>query len=139
MDDSIGHGTLVQRSADGLSTGVFSSVGKVRDIGVPAVARDVEDVTHMESPENWREYIGSTKDGGQLDLDITFDPGSAEMVAMYTDLNTNTPGYYKLVFPDATEYGFSGLVVDIAPTAPVSGKMAANVSVKVSGKPGWIA
>ncbi len=138
-DESIGHGTQFQRSDDGTSGGTFASVGRVRDVTPPALARDAIETTDMESPERWREFIGGLKDGGEVSFEITFDPGSAETTAFMSDINTNTAGYYKLVFPDASEWGFAALMTGFEPGVPVGDKMTATVTFKVTGKPGWIA
>lgn len=137
--DRIGHGTQFHRSDDGTSGGTFASVGRVRDVTPPELSRDAVQSTDMESLERWHEYIGGMKDGGETSFLMTFDPGSAELTAFMTDLNTNTAGYYKIVFPDASEWGFAALLTNVAPEAPIEGLMAATFTFKVSGKPGWIA
>lgn len=136
--DRIGHGTQVQRSDDGTSGGVFSTVGAVRDVVPPALSREAVETTDMDSEDRWHEYIGGMKDGGEFSFEMTFDPGSAETTAFMSDLNTDTAGYYKIVFPDTSEWGFSGLLTGFDPQTPMADKMVATVKFKVSGKPGWI-
>ena len=46
---------------------------------------------------------------------------------------------YNGEVPDATEWVFSGLVTAISPETPVEEKMEASVTIKLSGKPGFIA
>lgn len=137
--DRIGHGTVIQRSSDGTASGTFSSVGRVRDVVPPALSRQAVESSDMESTERWMEYIGGMKDGGEMSFEITFDPGSAELTAFMSDLNTDAPGYYKIVFPDASAWGFSALLTGFEPQTPVQEKMVASVTFKLSGKPGWIA
>lgn len=137
--DRIGHGTKLQRSDDGTANGNFASVGTIRDITPPSVTRDAVQSTHQESLERWHEFIGGMKDGGELEFAMTFDPASAETIAFLNDLNANTTGFYKVVYPDATEWGFSGLVTAISPETPVEEKMEASVTIKLSGKPGFVA
>ena len=137
--DRIGHGTRLQRSDDGTSGGTFASVGSIRDVVPPPLSRDAVESTDMDSPERWNEYIGGMKDAGELSFDMTFDPGSSEHTAFMTDLNTDEAGYYKLIFPDSSEWGFSALLTGYEPDVPIKEKMTANVTFKLSGKPGWIA
>lgn len=138
-EERIGHGTQFHRSSDGTSGGTFAKVGRVRDLTPPALSRDPVESTDMESEDRWREFIGGLKDGGELNFEITFDPGSTETTDFMSDLNTDEPGYYKIIFPSADEWGFSALMTGFEPTTPVGEKMTASVTFKVSGKPGWIA
>jgi len=136
--DRIGHGSKIERSSDGTSSGTFSEVGTIRDFTPPSVSRDSVETTHMGSPDRWRTFMGGLKDAAELQFEITFDPSSSEIDALYTDLNTDTEGYYKVTFPDDDEFGFAGLVTEISPSSPVDDKMVADVTIKLSGKPGWI-
>lgn len=138
-EESIGHGTRIMRSADRTSAGARTTVGRVRDVTPPAVARDPVETTDMESPDRWREYIGGGKDAGELSFEITFDPGSAETTQFMGDLNDDEANYYFIVFPDASEWGFLALLTGFEPGVPVLDKMTATVTYKLSGKPGWIA
>lgn len=136
---SIGHGSLFERSSNGLSTGVFSTVGEVLDIAPPSMTRDVVDATHMQSPERWREYIAGLKDGGEVSVEVNFVPGNAATTAALADLNTDTPGYYKITFPDDTEWGFAAFMTGIEPGDPLDDKMTATFTFKLTGKPAFVA
>jgi predicted secreted protein len=138
-EDRIGHGTKVYRTADGTSAGVRGHVGRIRDVTPPNLSRDAVESTDMESEEKWEEFIGGIKRSGELTFEMTFDPGSAEVIAFLAELNTDTAGYYILVFPDTTEWGFGALLTGYEPTTPVADKMSASVTFKLSGKPGFIA
>jgi predicted secreted protein len=138
-DDAIGHGTIVKRSQDGTINGTFLTVGRVRDVTPPPLSRDTVETTDMESEDRWEEFIGGIKRSGELSFDITFDPGSAETAEFTGDLNNDDPRYYSLTFPDATEWKFKALLTGFEPTVPVADKMAATVTYKLSGKPGFIA
>jgi predicted secreted protein len=137
--DRIGHSTKVMRSDDRTSSGTFSTVGAVRDITPPKLARDAVETTDMESPERWKEYIGGMKDGGEFSFEMTFDPASAETTAFMTDLNTDLTGYYKFIFPDLSEWGCAALMTGFEPSVPIADKMSATITFRLTGKPGWIA
>lgn len=137
--DRIGHGTQVQRSSDGTSSGTFATIGAVRDVVPPALSRDAIESTDNESEDRWHTYIGGMKDGGEFSVEMTFDPGSTETAAFIADLNTDTAGYYRIVFPDTTTWGFGALLTGFEPQAPMADKMVATVTWKISGKPGFVA
>lgn len=138
-EESIGHGTKLYRTADATAGGTRQHVGRIRDVTPPALSRDPVETTDMESVDRWREYIGGGKDAGELSFEMTFDPGSTEVTAFMGELNTDTAGYYILVFPDGSEWGFTALLTGYEPGVPVLDKMTASITFKLSGKPGWIA
>lgn len=138
-EERIGHGTKIYRTADRTSAGTRISVGRVRDVTPPNVSRDVVETTDMESPDKWEEYIGGIRRSGEVSFDITFDPGSTETTAFLTDLASDAPGYYIIVFPDNTEWGFAALITGFDPTSPVADRMNASVTFKLTGKPGFMA
>ncbi len=139
MEAAIGHGSRVLRSNDGTAGGTFADVGELYDIEPPGITRDPVEKTHMLSPERWREFIGGMKDGGELSFNMVFDPDAPETTAMELDLNTNIAGFYKIIYPDSDEWAFSALLTNFQATVPVEDKMMAEVTFKLSGKPGWIA
>ena len=138
-DPAIGFDIDFHRSSDGTSGGTFATVGQVLDLTPPNVSRDTVEVTHSKSTERWREFIGGLKDAGEASLEINFDPADATTTAFLNDINTDTAGYYKIVFPDATEWGFAALATNFDPGAPIDDKMTGTFTVKLTGKPGFIA
>ena len=140
-DTVIGHGAALQRSSDGTSGGVFSSVGEIIDLTPPGMSRDAVEVTHMASTEKWREFKGGLKDGGEVSFDMNFDPGDAATTAFLSDLNTDTAGYYKIIFPDdgATEWGFAAIATGYEPQNPIDDRMVATFTMKLTGKPTYVA
>ena len=136
---AIGHNSTFQRSGDGTSGGVFEAVAEVTSITPPSLARETVDVTDFASAERWREFIGALKDGGEVTLEVNFDPDSSDTTNWLADLNADTAGYYKIVFPDATEWGFAALMTGFEAGVPLEDKMTASVTYKLTGKPAFIA
>ncbi|MEM7301918.1 MAG: phage tail tube protein [Pseudomonadota bacterium] len=128
-----------ERSDDATAGGTFAAVGNVMEASPPSVSRDTVETTHSKSTEAWREFIGGLKDAGEASVTLQYDPGASAIASLYSDLNTDTPGYYKLIFPDATEWGLPALVTGIEPGTPIDNLMTVVVTFKVTGKPGWIA
>ncbi len=139
VDAAIGHSADFQRSSDGTSGGTFATVGQIIDLTPPSISRDAIETTHMASTERWREFIGGLKDGGEGSVEINFDPGDATTAAFLLDLNTDTAGYYKIVFPDATDWGFAAIATGFEPGVPLDDRMTGSFTVKLTGKPGFIA
>lgn len=135
---SIGHGSAFKRSSNGTSGGTFTAVAGVKRIGPPSLSKNTHDVTDMDSPERWMEFISGLKDGGEVSLDVEFDPDGTDVTNWLADINSDTAGYYQVVFPDATSWGFSAHMTGLEADDPHDDVMTASVTYKLSGKPGFI-
>ena len=139
MTADIGHSTQMQRSDDGTSGGSFASVGSIREITPPALSRDSVDVTAMDSADAFRQFIPGLKDPGEMSVVLEFDPSEAVQTSWESDFNSSAIGYYKIIFPDSTEWGFTAFVTAYEPETPIDGEMRVTVTLKLTGKPGFIA
>lgn len=135
---AIGYGSSLERSSDGTSSGVFSSVGEVLSISLPSLSKDTVDATHMESADAFREYIPGLKDGGEVSVEVNLVPGSATTTAALADFASDVVGYYKIIFPDDTEWAFAAICTGFEGEAPLDDKMTATFTYKVTGKPAFI-
>ncbi|HAF38068.1 MAG TPA: outer capsid protein Hoc [Gammaproteobacteria bacterium] len=136
---AIGHGSAFKRSSDGTSGGSMVAVAGVTGISGPGLARDTIDVTDMDSTERWREFIGGLKDGGEVTIECEFDPNGTDVTNWLADINTDTDGYYQVVFPDTTAWGFDGFMTALDVDDPHDDKMSCSATYKLSGKPAFIA
>jgi len=130
-------GTLLQRG-DGADPENFTPIAEVLDIKPPALSADTEEVTHQGSPDGWKEYIVTLLDGGEVSFDINFIPTDTTHNAaagLLADYSARTKRNWKVVFPDGTAWQFAAYVTGFEPDAPVGGKLAASVTLKVTGKP----
>lgn len=137
-DAAIGHGSDFLRSDDATSGGTFATIGNVISLTPPNAVRETPAATTLQSTERWREYIGGMKEAGEATAELDLDPNDASLATLYSDLNTNTAGYYKITFPDSTAWGFAGLISSIAPGEIGEERMTVSVTFKLTGKPGWI-
>lgn len=135
---AIGHGSKFMRSSDGTAGGTFTFVAEPKSISGPGLSRDTVDVTHMNSPDRWREFIAGLRDAGEVTVECSFDPDGTDVTNWLADFSSDTPGYYKIVFPDATEWGFPALITSFETSDPNDGEMTASVTYKITGKPSFI-
>lgn len=119
----------------------YAAIGQIHNIGGPGVSRNPIDVTTHDSTDQWMEFIKGLKDGGELTFDITYDPalGSHDAsTGLLSDFDEDTviPNW-RVTFPDAgtTQWAFPGFLTGFEPGMPIDNKLAASVSVKISGKP----
>ncbi len=126
-------GTQLQRG-NGAGPEVFTAIANVTDITPPALERETIDVTTHGSPDQWREHIGGLKDGGEVSIDINYDPRVHD--TLVADLDDPNPRSYKVVWPGTLgDWAFKAILKGFEPEAPHDDKLAASCTFKVSGKP----
>lgn len=117
---------------NGETPGEYATVAEVSSAGVLSVSAETFDTTSHDSPEGYREHVGGLKDGGDLSVEVNFDPA---LHASLMDLLGVTRAM-KIILPpgaDDAEIDFDGIITEISGTAPVDDKLAATLTVKVSG------
>lgn len=58
------------------TSGNYTVVADVRDISGPSISRATIDVSHFDSPDNWREFIYGMNDGGDISFEINWNPAN---------------------------------------------------------------
>ncbi|MFA5162091.1 MAG: phage tail tube protein [Elusimicrobiales bacterium] len=137
MSEAIsGFGTKL-KMGDGASPEVFSDIAAVSKVGGPGVSLDTIDVTADDSPGGYKEYAAGLLDAGEIKLELNFLPANASQTGLLTALTSRAAKNFKLVFPDTanTTWSFSAFVTNFEPDAPVDGKLAASVTLKITGQP----
>ncbi|MGK7653150.1 phage tail tube protein [Roseovarius sp. B08] len=134
-DGMIGFGTELHRSSDSGAT--YNDTGmEVKEISPPNMSKDTVDVTHMKSPNRFREFIASLRDGGEFSLVVNYvtgdDTGIADLMA---DFASDDAGYYKIVFPDTTEWEFRAHVTEPEFGVPLEEEIEVTFTGKVTGEP----
>lgn len=122
---------------DGGGPEVFTTIAQVRDITGPGLSLDTLDVTTHDSADAWREFVGGLKDGGEVSMELVYDPDSVTQTALRVDLDARVVRNFKLIFPDATSttWSFAATVTQLEPSAPVEDELTASVTLKVTGEP----
>lgn len=129
-----GFGAQLKRG-DGADPEVFTAIGNSTNIEGPGIERETIDVTAHDSTEAWREFLGGLKDGGEVSVDLNYDPAKHD--TLVADFDDDAPRNYQLVFPDSasTTWSFQAILTEFNPEAPHDDKLAASLTFKVSGKP----
>ncbi|MFI6105845.1 phage tail tube protein [Streptomyces sp. NPDC051310] len=126
-------GTQLQRG-DGAGSEVFTAIAAVTNITPPGIERETYDVTAHDSADGWREHIGGLKDGGEVSIDINYDPREHDVLV--ADFDDTEPRNYKIVWPGSLgSWAFAAILTAFEPEAPHDEKLAASLTFKVSGKP----
>lgn len=126
-----GFGVTAEYLATGPST--YATIGELVNVSPPSPTRETIDVTHHGSPDGYREYIGSLKDGGEATLFFNYTEDGYVILQTIFDAGSET---IRLTFP-----GSATLIFTMIPTGiplddvEVDGKMAMSMPMKVTGKP----
>lgn len=112
----IGHGSTVD-------FGTFTA--EITSIAISSEKEEL-DVTHMESPDERREFIGGLLDPGELTLELNFDPDEVDPMTLGDNpiqVNWKTGAVWS--WPKATCTGYEV-------NAPVGEQMTATATFKLS-------
>lgn len=135
-DATIGHGLQFQRG-DGAESEVFTTVAEVTNLSGPGMSRDTVDVTHMGTPDAFREFIAGLADPGEITLDVNFLPADSSHGDMLNDFNNRVVRNYRLIWPHTgnPQWQITGVMTGFETTAPIDDKISATFTIKVTERP----
>ncbi|MEE1835760.1 phage tail tube protein [Streptomyces sp. SP17KL33] len=127
-------GIALKRGDGATPTEVFTTIGNVTSVSGPEIERETYDVTAHDSVDGWREFVGGLKDGGEVSLELNYDPRIHD--ELVEDFEDTAPRNYKLTFPGTLgEWAIKLILTGFSQEAPVDDKLSAELTFKVSGKP----
>ena len=127
---SIGNGV------DGGST-TYTRVGfEITSITSPGITREAIDATHLESPDDFREFIPGLMDTDPATIAFNYNADAAD--PLYAAMMAGK-GDFRITFPNGVKLDFSGIAQSWKPGDPSTTTMAGEFTVKPSGKPTLIA
>lgn len=132
----IGYGSLLKRG-DAASPEAFTTIAEVTSIGEFGSERGLLDVTNLDSPDTFMEYLLAMKDGVELSVQANFLPTNATQnyaAGLIKDHNDGTRRNFQLVLPSSFgTFSFTGLVrswkANVAPNAAIQ----ATFTIKITG------
>lgn len=119
-------------------TGAFNKIAEVKSITGPELSLNAVDVTHQNSPNAFKEFIGGLRDGGEITIEGNFYPGDTNgQKGLYDDLVAATVQDFRITFPAATGtvWTFKGLVTKFGTGAPLDDALSFSVSIKITAMP----
>lgn len=127
-----GVGTEFRRYNSG--SGYWENVSEILSYDGPNKKRDVIDVTNMDSPGGYREFIGGFRDGGEVKIPMNFTRDGYDL--LNDDFESNTKQTYEIALPDAdnTTFSFLGLVTALDLKMSTDKQITADCTLKVSGQ-----
>lgn len=121
------HGTIIQRNGE--------DIAELRDIIPPPLSRKPIETTTQNSSDD--SYVVGIRRKGELGFLVNFLPGDDPTHDSATGLikawNDGSKDRYNILYPDGSDWMFSGFVAGIAPKAGVDDVLSAQISVRPSG------
>lgn len=119
----------------GASPEVWSELEHVTSIPGPNETSDDIDVTHLRSPGEYREFIPSFKDGGELALALNFLPAATNQVSLRTEFQASPRLKYtrRIFYPDGSYDTFDAYVKGVGRAAQVGDKLVQNFTLRITG------
>jgi hypothetical protein len=143
----IGKKNLFQLFDTSVSPAAWVTVAEVGNITPPSFARDTQDATHTESPDNYREFISGLRDAGEISVELGFVPDSNTTDLILASLNSDDLQQVRVLFADGVQTGnpppcsrfeASGFITGFPIEAPMDAPMSATITFKISGKPTFV-
>jgi len=139
MPDSaalLGYGSIFQIVSDS-SPDLYVELAEIKSITPPSVEVDTVEVTHMQSPNRFREYISGLQDGGEASFEMNFIPGSTSDDRIFELLNlgvgVSRRRACRISYPNGVTWSFNAEVTGYEPDVPFDDAMTATVTLKVTG------
>lgn len=138
----LGYGTVLERLTNATSPQVWQRIAERINLSGPSMSRDTPDVTHMDSPGGWREFIPGLKDGGEIQIEgnlVPEDPSQNADTGLLNEFESDVRGHWRLVFPlsgsPPVVWEFDAIMSGFETDIPVDDKMTFTATLKISGKP----
>ena len=127
---AIGNGT------GGSSTSYADVAVEVTNVVVPNLKRAANDATHLNSPEDYEEYIGGRKGMDPTTIEFNYTPDAAD--AIYTHWQIGS-GDYQFTYRNGVRIQFSGVPTNWKPGDGSEETMKGSLTIQPSGPPTLLA
>lgn len=131
-EGTLGHGTLLYRSTDGVTWG--TAIAQILDISTPkGVADDVEVTTH-QTTNRARAYIAGLISYGQVPLKVLYKADDSSHGQLWTDFKAGTVLHWKVEVPfsPVENWTFEGYVKSFETSTPIDNRIEADIQITVT-------
>jgi predicted secreted protein len=116
-----------------------NAIAELTSIGGLSLSADTIDVTTLDSPTGYRDFMQGLKDGGEVSVEGFFNPDDTNgQIALYNSFDAGTMLAYSMIFPASlnnVEWDFNAIVTAIETEASLEDAVPFKATLKVSGKP----
>ncbi len=116
------------------SEGEQVTVGRLTSVGEIAPDSEELDVTTLDSPDGYREYMQGFRDAGEVEISGFHDKGDAGQAALRSAYESGKTGQVEICFPDETRVSFTAFVKShTVGAAEVDGAVGFGATLRISG------
>jgi hypothetical protein len=132
------YGSTIEWSDDGVT---FAAIPNCKSVVIPEVAKDFREVTNLDSPNGFREYVPSLKDGGELTLEAYYSKELYAAAAIKDSAGTLVT--FRVTLPADTDqstgdtFTFAGYITPSLPSGDIEGDLMLNIVIRTSGGVSW--
>ena len=116
-------------------------IADLAPVGGPELGRDAIDVSTMDSPNKFREFIPGMLDAGEVTMDINYDGTAAGTGNFLSQQLTQTAQAITVSFGEGTNtatsssWVCSGFMTGLGHAIPHDDKVTQSVTIKLTGEP----
>lgn len=126
-----GFGATVEYLATDPTT--YATIGELVAVTPPNQSRETIDATHHTSPDGYREFIPSLRDGGESTMTFNYTEAGAVLLQTLFGADVET---FRITLAGSSTIVFKAVVTSIEiDEVVVDDKMGMSMTLKVSGKP----
>lgn len=135
----IAYGATVERSTDDTT---YTEIPECKGVAIPVVTTEYQEVTSLDSPNGFREYIKGLKDAGEITVPAGYTADGYEQ--QIADQNAAAAIYYKVTLklqPGQSTTGdvfeFRGFPTPELEAGDVGAPINMNVQIRLTGDVTW--
>lgn len=132
-----GHSTVFEfgNAATVEASTTWTEFAEITDIKPPEIEADDIETSHMQSPEQFKEFIAGWADAGEVEVTCNFL--KTNNAAVYALFRQNKG--FRMTFEDGSVWKFNGYIKKFANEVDREKIVTAVATVKVNGKPEFVA
>ena len=136
MTKILGKGTTLSCK---FGTTGFVAVGQVRNVSRSGGGSDEVDTTTLDNSDNFKTSARGFADPGSVAINVAYDPLLASHKSIVDLYTTGSTDQWQIGFPSTTTdtQSFSAFVSDIGNPVDIAGLTVADITLKISGHPGY--
>lgn len=145
-----GIGTILRRGqgtnpVPAVGADTFDVVGRVRSISGPNTSKEEVEDTTLDSANGFKEFLSGSKDPGNLEIALSFEPGTTvtpanmhqEIIADSQASTANSRRNWQIEWPDGTICDVVGEVFTAAPNTEPNSPVDISVTIRLNGEPAY--
>lgn len=136
MAKNIGYGSVLTVNT---TVGAEVNIAQIRNISGPGVSGNDVDTTTMDSSSNYRTFVSGLLDPGEVTFSLVYDPTAASHTRLARYMGSRYTATWKVMETSSggTLTTFTGHVKGMGREVPMDDVITCDVTIKVSGKPGY--